>query len=96
MPGLRRTTSEMEQDDSSSCGSISPLWSSNDSNINAVGADIPIPCEQVQVPVGEPIDELTRFLEETKKQIAWLIQADQPIWEDRSGFIHFVVFFTAF
>ena len=39
-------------DDSSSCGSISLLWSSKDSNIITVEADIPLPQEQVQAPVG--------------------------------------------
>ena len=65
----------MEQDDSSSCGSIFPLWSSNDSNIITVGADIYLPQEQVQVPVGEPSEELIRFLEDHKEQIVQLIQA---------------------
>ena len=60
----------MEQDDSSSGGSISPVWSSSDSNIITVGADIPIPREQIQVSVEEPVDELTRFLEEHKEQFA--------------------------
>ena len=64
----------MEQDDSSSCGSISPLWSSNKDNI------IPVECaearEHVQVPVEEPLDELPLFLEEHKEKICTLIRGD--------------------
>ena len=73
----------MEQDDASSCSSISPLWSNNDSNIKTFGAYIPLTQEKVQVPVGEYSDDLTRFLEEHKEQISLLIQADQPLWEER-------------
>ena len=73
----------MEQDDSSSCGSLSPLWSSNEDNIITVGAERAKARELVQVPEEEHPDELTLFLEEHKEKICTLIRADQPGWEDR-------------
>ena len=39
MPGRLQIDTDMEQDDSSSCGSLSPLWSSNKDNILTVGAE---------------------------------------------------------
>ena len=69
----------MEQDDSS-CDSISPIWSSKDSIIVTIEADA---SGQVQVPVEEPTDELTEFLELHKDKLAELIQANQHLWEER-------------
>ena len=82
MPGRLRTYPDMEQDDSYSCGSIFPLWSSNEDNSITVGDEIAETCEPVQVPVEEPLNELKMFLEEHQEQIRSLIQADQPGWED--------------
>ena len=53
---------------------------SSDSNIIRIEADIP---GQVQAPPEEQIDELTEFLELHKGRLARLIQADQPLWEER-------------
>ena len=72
----------MEQDDSSSCGSISLLWSSNEDNIITLGEEPAEAHGQVQVPIEEPLDEMTMFLEEHKEKICTLIRADQPGWED--------------
>ena len=83
MSGILRIDTDMEQDDSSSCGSLSPLWSSNEDNIITVGAEGALARELVQVPVEEHLNEQTLFLEEHKENICALIRADQPGWEDR-------------
>ena len=72
----------MDRDDSSSCGSISPLWSSSEDNIITVGDERAEAHRHTQVPVEEHLDELTLFLEEHKEKICTLIRADQPGWED--------------
>ena len=68
----------MEQDDTSSCGSLSPLWSSNEDNIITLGDERAEACEHVQVPDEEPSDELNTFLMEHRYWICSLIQADWP------------------
>ena len=75
MDGLLRST---EQDDTSSCGFLSPLWSSNEDNIITIGDERAEACEQAQVPEEEPHDELTSFLMEHRVRICTLIQADRP------------------
>ena len=72
----------MEQDDSSSCGSLSPLWSSNEDNTITIVDECVEACEHVQVPVEEPLEELNRFLVEHRERICTLIQVDRPGWED--------------
>ena len=52
----------MDRDDSSSCGSISPLWSSSEDNIITVGDEREEAHGHVQVPVEEHLDELALFL----------------------------------
>ena len=69
MSGILRST---EQDDTSSCGSLSPLWSSNEDNIVTVGDECAEESELVQVPEEEPNVELDMFLN----------QADRPGWDD--------------
>ena len=67
MPGILRIDTDIEQDDSS-CQSLSPhlLWSSNEDNIITIGADRAEACVLVQVPVEEPLDDLTAFYNETQ------------------------------
>ena len=72
----------MEQDDTSSCGSLSPLWSSIKDKIITIGDEHAEACEHVQVPEKEPHDELTTFLMEHRGWICTFIQADWPGWED--------------
>ena len=71
----------MEEEASSSCGSISPSWSSNEDNIITVGDERAEAHRHTQVPVEEHLDELTLFLEEHKEKICTLIRDDQPGWE---------------
>ena len=59
------------------------MWSSNEDNIITVGDERVEASEHVQVPVEEPLDELTLFLQEHMEKICTLIRADQPGWEDR-------------
>ena len=54
----------MEQDDTSSCGSLTPLWSSNEYNIITIGDERAEAHELVQVPGVEPNDEQNTFLME--------------------------------
>ena len=56
MSGILRST---EQDDTSSCGFLSPLWSSNEDNIITIGDERAEAREHAQVPEVEPHDELT-------------------------------------
>ena len=73
----------MEQDDISSCSSLSPLWSSSEYNIRTIGDERAEALEIVQVPVEGPNDELYTFLMENREWICSLIQADRPSWADR-------------
>ena len=75
----------MEQDDTSSCGSLSPIWSSNEDNIITNGDESEEACELVQVP-EEPNDEVNTFLMVHRDKICSLIQADWPGWVDRFFF----------
>ena len=74
----------MEQDNISSCSSLSQLWSSSKYDIRTIGderagaRDI----DKVQVP-DEPKDELYTFVMEHREWICSLIQADWPSWDDR-------------
>ena len=64
----------MEQDDCSSCSSLPPLESSNDTEI--------ITIEEESVPGLEHTDELYMFLMDHREWICSLIQTDWPGWDD--------------
>ena len=72
----------MEKDDTSSYGSLSPLWNSDEDNSITIGDEPAEAHEHVQVPEEEPKGEQNMFLMEHKDQICSLNQANRPGWDD--------------
>ena len=75
MPGI---LSSMEQNDSSSCGSLTPLWSSNEYNNITIGDERAEAHELVLVPGVEPNDEQNTFLME--RLLSSLRQVAECAW----------------
>ena len=75
----------MEQDDTSSCGSLPPLWSSNQDNIITIGDERAEARELVHVlvPGVEPNDKQNTFLmERLLSALRQIVGSSRPRVED--------------